>query len=126
MRDFFARRKRNKISVPPKPSVLLEFPREAYCQDRPPVREDSRLATIYRIYWAIVTDHVITMRNEIEYFWNQRAWSVHEIPDPHDPEPERYAVVSAVPYLLVAAFNNLIDKGLPRDAPGITTLDDLR
>ena len=125
MRAFLTRRKRLKVPTPPKPSILLESPREAYYQERPPPREDNPLAAIYRIYWAVVTDNVMTMRNEIENFWRQHAWSVSEIPDPKDPEPERYAVVSAIPFLLVAAFNNLINRGLPRDAPGIMTSDEL-
>lgn len=65
------------------------------------------------------------MRNEIEYFWRRREWSVCDVPDPKDSEPERYAVVAAVPFMLVAAFNNLINRGLPRDAPGIMTSDEL-
>lgn len=65
------------------------------------------------------------MRNEIEYFWNRDKWKVCEIPDPNDPEPERYAIVSAIPFILVTAFNNLISRGMPRDAPSIMTSDEL-
>lgn len=125
MRAFFARRRRQKVPAPPKPSVLIESPREAYRQERPLRQIDNPLATVYRIYWAIVMDDAVTMRNEIEYFWGQHSWKVSDIPDPQDPEPERYAVVSAVPLILVAAFNNLINRGLPRDSPSIMTSEEM-
>lgn len=66
------------------------------------------------------------MRNEIEYFWNRHHWAVSEIPDPQDPDPERYAVLACIPYLLLRAFNANINLGLPRDAPAIFTLEEER
>jgi hypothetical protein len=64
-----------------------------------------------------VLDDTLTLRNEIEYFWHRkgRAWKVENIPEPPDKEPERLAVISAIPYMLAAAFNRLIDLGLPRE-----------
>jgi len=40
-------------------------------------------------------------------------------PDPRDPHPARYAILYVLPYLIVPAFNRLISRGLPRDAPAI-------
>lgn len=125
MRAFFSRWKRLKVPVAPKPSVLLESERRAYQQERPPRSKDNPLSAVYRIYWAIVMDEVFTMRNEIEYFWHQHAWKVCDIPDPADPEPERAAFVAAIPFILVTAFNNLINRGLPRDLPSIFTTEEL-
>lgn len=45
-----------------------------------------------------------------------------DIPDPKDTaDPERYAVVAVLPFYLVMAFNRLIERGLPRNCPGIIT-----
>lgn len=107
-----------KLQVPPKPSTLLLNSLETYQPSRPARRnQDTPLATVYRIYWAIVLDDTITLRNEIEYFWFRkgRAWKVENIPEPPDKEPERLAIISAIPYMLAAAFNRLIDLGLPRE-----------
>lgn len=70
-------------------------------------------------------DRNIGMRNEIEYFWNKSSWAVSAIPDPTDDDPARYAVLSCIPHLLVAAFNKNIELGLPRDAPAIMSDDEV-
>ncbi|KFY09983.1 hypothetical protein V492_05261 [Pseudogymnoascus sp. VKM F-4246] len=86
---------------------------------------DTPLMTLYRLYEYILLDQNIGMRNEIEYFWNQDKWAVCEIQDPEDDDPVRYAVLSCIPHLLVAAFNRNIKLGLPRDAPPIMTNDQI-
>ncbi len=83
------------------------------------VFEDTTLYSLYRLYEYLVVDHVIGYRNQIEYFWKQRTWSVHDIPDPEDDNPARYAFLACIPHLLVNAFNRNIKLGLPRDAPAI-------
>lgn len=117
-------RSRRTIRVPPAPAILLSNPRETYNPPRP--SPDSPLAAIYRIYWAIVMDDTIAMRNKIEYFWNQKeeSWLVKNIPQPPDHEPTRLAIIAAIPFILVAAFNRLIELGLPRDAGGGIWTDD--
>lgn len=87
-------------------------------------RPDTPLATVYRIYVAILCARHLTLRNEIEYFWNQHQWRVSDIPEPPPSitDREQRAVLAAIPYLLVKAFNRLIQQGLPRDAPPI--MDD--
>ncbi|KAI9842910.1 MAG: hypothetical protein M1837_006742 [Sclerophora amabilis] len=80
---------------------------------------DTPLASLYRLYVDVVDDFTIELRNEIEYFFSQSSWRVAAIPDPKDPDPARYAILSVLPHLLVPAFNRLIARGLPRDAPAI-------
>ncbi|KAI9895098.1 MAG: hypothetical protein M1814_000323, partial [Vezdaea aestivalis] len=80
---------------------------------------DTPLASLYRLYVDIVVDDTTELRNEIEYFFRQSSWRVMDLVDPKDNDPLRYAILSALPSLLVPAFNRLIERGLPRDAPAI-------
>ncbi|KAL9099095.1 MAG: hypothetical protein Q9187_009549 [Circinaria calcarea] len=90
-------------------------------------RNDRPIDSLYRLYESIVEDWTTELRNEIEYFFNQHMWAVASIPDPCDPNPERYAILSVIPHLLVKAFNRNISLGLPRDAPAIIVdLDELK
>ncbi len=84
---------------------------------------DEPLAALYRIYEHILLDQWIEIRNEFEQFWYQTSWSVYDMPDPKDPDPERYACLACVPMLLCVAFNRRIELGLPRDAPSIFTAE---
>ncbi|CAK3857142.1 Hypothetical predicted protein [Lecanosticta acicola] len=125
--------KASSTSIAPPPSILLSNPRETYFVGRPSnKRDDTPLRTIYRIYWAIVMNDTIFMRNELEYFWFQKGdvWRLVNIGQPNDPNPERLAMVAAIMHILAAAFNRLIDLGLPRQAAtSILTneeLDDLQ
>ncbi|KFY02089.1 hypothetical protein V490_00655 [Pseudogymnoascus sp. VKM F-3557] len=86
---------------------------------------DTPLKTLYRLYEYILLDQNIGIRNEIEYFWNQDKWAVCDIEDPKDDNPIRYAVLSCIPHLLVAAFNANVELGLPRNAPPIMTNDQI-
>ncbi|OTB04341.1 hypothetical protein M426DRAFT_22962 [Hypoxylon sp. CI-4A] len=86
---------------------------------------DTPLAALYRIYEHIVLDQHIEIRNEIETFWYHATWAVCDIPDPKDPDPERYACLACIPALLCLAFNKRIGLGLPRNAPPIFTRDML-
>lgn len=71
------------------------------------------------MYEFFLADSTVGIRNEVEYFYNQPAWAVANIPDPRDPDPERYAVLAVLPFYLVHAFNRLIELGLPRGSPAI-------
>ncbi|KAJ2895787.1 hypothetical protein MKZ38_006180 [Zalerion maritima] len=84
---------------------------------------DAPMAALYRIYEHIILDQHIEIRNELEMFWYHSTWAVRDIPDPKDPDPERYACLACVPKLLCLAFNKRIGLGLPRDAPPIWTAD---
>lgn len=81
--------------------------------------DDMPLDSLYRLYQFITIDDTIELRNEIEYFFNREDWPVKDIPDPQDSHEQRYAILAVLPRLLVRAFNRLIEKGLPRDAPPI-------
>src|SRR5712664_3036048 len=69
------------------------------------------LESLYRMY-----EHIFCINNssglysEIEFFFNHSDWKVSDIPDPVDPDPTRYAIVSAIPHLLIEYVNK---KGLP-------------
>ncbi|KAI1912122.1 hypothetical protein LOZ12_002156 [Ophidiomyces ophidiicola] len=106
-----------KIPNPPSPTVswLLAHrePRQAQARGRAP------LASLYRMYEYFVTGHYLGLRTEIEFFFNRSDWRVSDIPDPADPDPERYALLAVMPTCMVRAFNRLIERGLPRNAPAI-------
>ncbi|KAF7510961.1 hypothetical protein GJ744_005507 [Endocarpon pusillum] len=107
--------------LPPVQTVLSS--RDKFSEFYPRQRQsDTPLATIYRIYVAILGGRHLALRNEVEYFWNQRQWRVCDIPEPPlsiVTDREQRAVLATIPYLLVKAFNRLINRGLPRDAPAI-------
>ncbi|KAI1379359.1 hypothetical protein F4677DRAFT_329249 [Hypoxylon crocopeplum] len=84
----------------------------------------SPTASLYRMYEYLVVGFTIGLRTEIEFFFNQPSWAVAAIPDPKDPDPERYAILSVMPYYLAKAFNRLIERGLPRGSPAIIAGDE--
>ncbi|KAE8155258.1 hypothetical protein BDV25DRAFT_146401 [Aspergillus avenaceus] len=115
-------RSRNAVSICEPPAVwwLLEH-REEY-QGKSALRKGTTpTASLYRMYEHIVAGFTIGLRNEIEHFFNQSAWAVSEIPDPKDPDRERYAILAVLPHYLVVTFNRLIERGMPRDCPAIIT-----
>ena len=113
---------------PPNPHVLLEN-RTTYemkfLNRRIDHERNEPLAALYRIYEHLILDQHLEIRNELEAFWYRHTWAVGDMPDPRDPDPERYACVSCIPALMCLAFNRRIELGLPRDAPPIFTRDML-
>ena len=107
--------------APPLPPVSTTLgDREAFHnQQRPPRELDTPLGAVYRIYIAIVAADTLTMRAEIEHFFNRPEWKVNDIPEPTIQDQNCKAVLAAIPYLLVKSFNKLIAMGLPRGAPQI-------
>ncbi|KAF5017584.1 hypothetical protein F66182_10474 [Fusarium sp. NRRL 66182] len=109
---------------PPNPREILSQ-RDAY-RDRMRHRkyrapkgvfQDSSLYALYRIYEWIMAGHTINMRNELELFWWHQG-SVSTIPDPGEQgDPERYAVLSCIPALLVESFNERQRLGMRREEP---------
>lgn len=86
---------------------------------------ETPTASLYRRHEYIVTNYNAGLRTEIEWFFNHPDWAVSAIPDPKDSDPARYAILAVIPHFLVAAFNRLVEKGLPRGSPGIISGDDL-
>ncbi|KAL3479450.1 hypothetical protein BJX99DRAFT_255453 [Aspergillus californicus] len=85
--------------------------------------EDNPLFSLYRLYERLLLNDNIGLRNEIEYFFYAK-WPVASIPDPQDPSESRYAVLSAIPALLVESFNQRIDLGLPQKADPIVSREE--
>lgn len=81
----------------------------------------SPSASLYRMYEYFVVGYNTGLRSEIEFFYNQPTWHVSALPDPEDPDPQRYAILAALPHYLVIAFNRLAERGLPRGSPAIIT-----
>ncbi|RDL34679.1 Uncharacterized protein BP5553_07807 [Venustampulla echinocandica] len=90
---------------------------------RPQTRGDTPAASLYRMYEYTVLGYNTGLRTEIESFFNHPNWLVADIPDPKDPDPARYAILAVLPQFLVEAFNRLIRRGLPRNAPTIIAGD---
>jgi hypothetical protein len=88
------------------------------------VYEDNPLYALYRFYEFVVLDSVTNYRNCLEAFWRQKEWPVHEIPDPQDPDPERYAFLAGCTYLIARAFNARVELGLDRSMPSLITPEE--
>jgi hypothetical protein len=116
------------VVFPPNPRELLRDRLEhevPLLNRRIDARTNNPFAALYRIYEHIMLDQHLQIRNEFEAFWLHRDWKVCQIPDPRDPDPERYAVVACIPALLCRAFNRRIGLGLPRNTPPIFTRTQL-
>ncbi|KGO68082.1 hypothetical protein PITC_053400 [Penicillium italicum] len=119
------------IFPPPKPEELLSRPnvyrerlfKRVYRTPKDKL-EDTPLFSLYRLYERLILNDNIGLRNEIEYFWYAK-WPVASIPDPQDPSESRYAVLSAIPPLLVESFNQRIELGLPRKADPIMSREEM-
>jgi hypothetical protein len=111
----------DSVAEPPSIKWLLEHRNH----EEPRTPGNSLLASLYRMFESIVLDNNISLRNEVESFFNYPDWAVSAIPDPKDPDPARYAILSVIPSLLVVAFNRLIERGLPRGSPAILSDEEL-
>ncbi|KZW03203.1 hypothetical protein EXIGLDRAFT_759084 [Exidia glandulosa HHB12029] len=81
----------------------------------PFIWRDTPLRTLYRIYDCVVTNDDNEMMEEGHYWFHiQPHWRVHDIPDPKDPDPQRYALLAAIAESLASAFNRKIKLGLRR------------
>ncbi|KAF2965018.1 hypothetical protein GQX73_g8557 [Xylaria multiplex] len=110
--------------VPPTVSWLLEH-RIARAGQSALTNGRTPTASLYRMYEYLVIGFTIGLRTEIEFFFNQPSWAVSAIPDPQDADPQRYAILSVLPYYLCKAFNRLIERGLPRGSPAIIAGDEV-
>jgi hypothetical protein len=108
--------------LPPSVADLLNDPssvdrRHPYC-DHPshPFNHlpDSPLASLYRNYEYFVTGNSTLLFRETEWFRQCAHWAVHDIPDPKDTDPLRYAILAGLTEILCVSFNCLIAMGIPR------------
>ncbi len=116
---------------PPPPAILADrdhyraiVDRRKYAAPRG-VYEDSSLFALYRLYEFIVLDYVFGYRNLLEWFWRKKEWPVHEIPDPQDSDPARYAFLACVTYLMVRSFNARVSLGLTRGGRAIMLTEEV-
>lgn len=86
--------------------------------------EDQPLFVLYRLYECFVLDKVTHYRNQLEYFWRRHQWPVHDIPDPQDPDPARYAFLAGTTYLMARSFNARVKLGLTRDAKPLMSMEE--
>ncbi|KAG0699795.1 hypothetical protein DFH29DRAFT_808457 [Suillus ampliporus] len=94
-----------------------------------PSPSDTPSASFYRLYQFFVIDWTVQFRNELEYFWTQSQtdWALSALPDPYpnnkpktgSDEALQYAIMAGLCYIMEKAYNRLIMKGLPRDAPAV-------
>ncbi|PGH31337.1 hypothetical protein GX50_05876 [[Emmonsia] crescens] len=75
---------------------------------------DTAIRSLYRIYEAIAAREYVVIGPEVEYFFYQkrRSWAVCRIPDPHDCDPIRYAILASIAEELAKAFNWRMSLGM--------------
>lgn len=90
---------------------------------------DTPLRSFYRLYEAYCADDDDLVGFETEYFWKRggaepSSWATACIPDPRDPDPERYAVLATLAEQLVDAFNWRLKLGKRRNGDFIEPAED--
>ncbi|TVY86967.1 hypothetical protein LAWI1_G006883 [Lachnellula willkommii] len=82
---------------------------------------DTPLRAIYRLFEILMTREFVLLRLECEYMWRQpgRKWVLRSIPDPHDPDPIRYAMLASIVEELVKAFNWRLQHGQRRNGKNV-------
>lgn len=86
---------------------------------------DTPTRSLYRLYEHYMAGTFIPIGEETEYFWHQTRWVLHAIPDPHDQDPIRYAMLACLVEELVKAFNWRRGLGIRRRPPGLCLERDL-
>lgn len=114
-------------SLVPRPLLHRLFPLLS------PSSSDTPSASFYRLYQFFVIDWTVQFRNELEYFWtrSQPDWALSALPDPYPnnkpkagsatdtDEALQYAIMAGLCCIMEKAYNRLIMRGLPRDAPPV-------
>lgn len=72
-------------------------------------------ATLHWIYESMLLRLCAAVGAETGYFFYQPQWTVHDIPEPRDPDPIRYAMLACTVKELVRVFSWWIGMGLRRD-----------
>jgi hypothetical protein len=106
-------------------NVQLYYHRHPNVRDLQCIRiweaRDTPTRSLYRMYEIFMTGEYALLGLETEYFWHQsrRKWELGRLPDPHDPDPVRYAILACVAEELVAAFNWRLGLGMRRKGPAV-------
>lgn len=102
----------------PNVTILRDIPIWAF--------RDTPTRSIYRLYEILMTREFVMLRRECEYMWHQssRKWSLQSIPDPHDPDPIRYAMLASIVEELVEAFNFRLKHGQRRNRKNVIRTDE--
>lgn len=85
---------------------------------------DTPLRSIYRLYELFLADHYELIGWETQYFFYRCYWKLHDIPDPEDPDPLRYAIVASIVDELCEAVNWRLSLGLRRNREHIYREED--
>ena len=89
---------------------------------------DTPIRSLYRIYEVIATHQLYAIGSEIEYFWHKsrRSWAVDRLPDSHDDNPMRYALLATIMEQLARSSNWRVSIRMRRDRRNIyrETMDD--
>ncbi|XP_006461530.1 hypothetical protein AGABI2DRAFT_118409 [Agaricus bisporus var. bisporus H97] len=75
---------------------------------------DTPLFALYRLHDAICAACENGAMMEGAYIWHRADWPVRDFPDPQDPDPIRYAVLTSIAEDMAKAFNRKIRIGLRR------------
>ena len=76
----------------------------------------SLTASLYRMYEYLVAGRNDLFMTEMQTFYDEPSWSISAIPDPKDPDPQRYAFLACLPHYLTAVFKRLREAGVARGA----------
>lgn len=79
---------------------------------------DTPIRSIYRMYEFITPGLNYMLQEEISHFYfhpDPARFRVEDIPDPHDPDPLRYAIVASIIETLAESFTWRQKGGLRRD-----------
>ncbi|TDL27957.1 hypothetical protein BD410DRAFT_679859, partial [Rickenella mellea] len=57
---------------------------------------DTPLRSLYRLYETTCAAEHGEMMLEAAYFWRHQDWRIEDIPDPHDSDPLRYAIIASL------------------------------
>ncbi|KAG8741587.1 hypothetical protein FRC10_002660 [Ceratobasidium sp. 414] len=75
---------------------------------------DTPTRSLYRLCVSTCAQEQGEIMLESAYFWRHADWPMHDIPDPQDPDPVRYALLASLVEEIVDAFNFKIELGLRR------------
>ena len=77
---------------------------------------DTPLRSLYRLYDDLCANRLYLMSYECEYISRRgsKRWRLSQIPDPHDADALRYAVLASLVEALVDVFNWKMELGIRR------------